>query len=76
MSIAQITGIAVTAIVTLGTDMDVLYAMPLGVFAGALASFFVAAADARAKLRASDAKPQPPSAGMLLRDSSSSKKLG
>lgn len=40
-NVAQWTGLAVTAIVVLGCDMDVLYAVPLGVFAGALATFFV-----------------------------------
>jgi len=40
-STAQLTGVMVTAIVTFGTDLDVFYAMPLGVFAGALALFFV-----------------------------------
>ena len=38
---AQWTGMFVTAIIVLGTDMDVLYAMPLGIPAGALAVFFV-----------------------------------
>ena len=40
-SVAQLTGMLVTAIVAFGTDMDVYYAMPLGVFAGAMAIFFV-----------------------------------
>jgi hypothetical protein len=44
-SVAQLTGILVTAIVTFGTDVDVTYAMPLGVAAGALAVFFVALAE-------------------------------
>jgi len=44
-SIGQWTGILVTAIVVLGCDMDVVYAVPLGVMAGALASFFVTLAD-------------------------------
>jgi hypothetical protein len=73
-NVAQITGIGVTSIVTLGTDVDVLYAVPLGVFAGALAMFFVAAADARLATR--KAPQEAPSAGMLLRDSSSSRKVG
>ena len=41
-NLAQWTGIAVTAIVVTGSDMDVLYAVPLGVFAGALATFLSA----------------------------------
>ncbi|MEI9887341.1 MAG: hypothetical protein WDN08_12715 [Rhizomicrobium sp.] len=39
-----------TAIVVFGTDMDVFYAMPLGIMAGALATFFVAASDGQRKL--------------------------
>ena len=72
-SVAQITGIGVTSIVTLGADTDVLYAVPLGILAGALATGFVAAAEATRARRKSD---QTPSAGMLLSDSSSSWKLG
>ena len=44
-NLAQWTGIAVTSIVVLGSDMDVVYAVPLGLFAGALATFFSALAD-------------------------------
>ena len=44
-NVAQWTGLLVTAIVVLGCDMDIVYAMPLGVFAGALATFFVGLAD-------------------------------
>jgi hypothetical protein len=47
MNVAQVTGIAVTAIVVFGTDLDTVYAMPLGIFAGALAMFFVAVAENR-----------------------------
>jgi len=42
---AQWVGMFVTAIIVLGTDMDVLYAMPLGIIAGALAVFFVTLSD-------------------------------
>ena len=45
-SLAQWTGLAVTAIVVLGTDMDVVYAVPLGFLAGALATFFSSLAEA------------------------------
>ncbi len=45
-SAAQIAGMLVTAIVTLGTDMDVFYAVPLGIFTGALAIFFVTIGEA------------------------------
>jgi hypothetical protein len=51
-NVAQWTGLLVTTIVVLGCDMDVVYAMPLGVFAGALATFFVGLADEREKVRA------------------------
>jgi hypothetical protein len=46
-SVAQLTGVLVTAIVTFGTDMDVTYAVPLGICAGALAVFFVSLAEVR-----------------------------
>jgi hypothetical protein len=49
---AQLTGVLVTAIVAFGTDLDVVYAMPLGVFAGALAVFFVSVSDGEQALRA------------------------
>ena len=48
-TVAQFTGMIVTAIVVFGTDADVFTAMPLGIVAGALATFFVALADAREK---------------------------
>ena len=50
-NVAQWTGLAVTTIIVLGCDMDVLYAMPLGILSGAMATFFVALADAREKAR-------------------------
>ena len=46
-SVAQLTGVLVTGIVAFGTDMDVYYAVPLGVFAGALAVFFVSMSEAQ-----------------------------
>ncbi len=46
-SIGQWTGLVVTTIVVLGCDMDVVYAVPLGIMAGALATFFIALADAK-----------------------------
>ena len=49
--IAQLTGMVVTAIVVFGTDLDVYYAMPLGIFAGAIATLVVALADQRAARR-------------------------
>ena len=47
-TVAQLTGMIVTAIIVFGTDIDVYYAMPLGIFAGALATLFVTAAEYRA----------------------------
>jgi hypothetical protein len=46
-SVAQLTGVIVCGIVTFGTDLDLTYAMPLGVLAGALALFFVSLSEAR-----------------------------
>ena len=46
-SVAKLTGVLVTAIVTFGTDVDLTYAMIMGVFAGALATFFVSLAEAK-----------------------------
>jgi hypothetical protein len=51
-NIGQWTGMMVTTIIVLGCDMDVLYAMPLGIMAGALATFFVTLADQRETARA------------------------
>ena len=47
---AQLTGMVVTGIVTFGTDLDVTYAVPLGIFAGALAVFFLSFAEAETKV--------------------------
>ncbi len=46
-SVAKLTGILVTAIVTFGADVELTYAMILGVFAGALAMFFVSLSEAK-----------------------------
>ena len=45
-SVAQLTGVIVCGIVVFGTDLDVTYAMPLGILAGAMAIFFVSVAEA------------------------------
>ncbi len=62
-TLAQWTGIAVTSIVVLGADTDVLFAVPLGLFAGALATFFSACAEGylpqMAALKAADNGRQP-----------------
>ena len=44
LNLAQWTGLSVTVIVVAGSDMDVLYAVPMGVLAGALATFLSAVA--------------------------------
>ncbi len=46
---AQITGMIVTSIVVFGTDTDILIAIPLGILAGGLATFFVSLSEAKAK---------------------------
>jgi hypothetical protein len=51
-SVAQLTGVLVTAIVAFGTDIEVYYAVPLGVFAGALAMFFVSLAETQDSYKA------------------------
>jgi hypothetical protein len=50
-SVAQLTGVLVTAIVTFGTDLDAIWSVPLGVFAGGLALFFVSVSEARYSFR-------------------------
>jgi hypothetical protein len=50
-SLAQLTGVIVCSIVVFGSDMDVTYAMPLGIISGALAVFFVALSDGRERVK-------------------------
>jgi len=50
-NVAQWTGLAVTTIIVLGCDMDVIYAMPLGIMAGALAALFAALSDTSEKAK-------------------------
>jgi hypothetical protein len=50
-SVAQLTGMVVTGIVAFGSDLDLTYALPLGVAAGALATFFVTIAEAKRSYR-------------------------
>ena len=45
--IGQWTGLAVTTVVVLGADTGIAYAIPLGIMAGALASFLVALTELR-----------------------------
>jgi hypothetical protein len=47
-TVAQFTGMVVTAIVVFGTDLDVYYAVPLGIFAGAIATLLVTLSEYRA----------------------------
>jgi hypothetical protein len=51
-TVAQVAGLLVTSIVVLGCDVDVLYAVPLGLFAGAMATFFVSLSETREKAKA------------------------
>ena len=44
---AQVTGMIVTSIVVIGTDADVFLAVPLGILAGGIATFFVAFSEYR-----------------------------
>ena len=50
-STAQLTGVLVTAIVAFGTDLDVYYAVPLGIFAVALALLFVSMSEGQDALQ-------------------------
>ena len=50
-SVAQLTGVLVTAIVAFGTDLDAIWSVPLGVFAGGLALFFVSLSEVRENFR-------------------------
>lgn len=50
-TVAQWTGLLVTTIIVLGCDADVIYAMPLGIMAGTLATIFVALSDAHVKAK-------------------------
>jgi hypothetical protein len=49
--IAQWAGIAVTTIIVMGCDANVFMAMPLGIFAGALATFFIALGERKAQTK-------------------------
>jgi hypothetical protein len=51
-NVAQFAGLIVTTIVVLGCDMDVVYAVPLGLMAGAMATFFVALSSERVRVKA------------------------
>jgi hypothetical protein len=51
-STAQWAGVLVAGIVTFGADTDIFYAIPLGVFSGALATLFVSLSDMHDAYRA------------------------
>ena len=50
-SVAQLAGVIVAGIVAFGTDMDTTMAVPLGMLAGALATFVIAFAEGEMALR-------------------------
>ena len=50
-SVAQLAGVIVCSIVVFGTDLDVAYAVPLGVLSGGFAVFFVSVAESRERAR-------------------------
>jgi hypothetical protein len=61
LNLAQWTGLCVTVIVVAGSDMDVLYAVPMGMLAGALATFLSAIAHgALEKVATERATTRPP----------------
>ncbi len=58
-SVAQLTGVIVAGIVAFGTDTDLFVAVPLGVFAGALATLFVSLSESKfAGTRRQPSRPQ------------------
>jgi hypothetical protein len=50
-NVAQWTGLTVTAVIGLGCDRDVIWALPIGLLAGILASLLVALDERRFALR-------------------------
>ena len=48
-NVAQFTAMVVTTIIVMGSDPDVVYALPLGIMAGTLATFFIALSEAYLK---------------------------
>jgi hypothetical protein len=44
-AMAQITGVAVTSIIVLGNDFEIMFALPAGLLAGALAMLFARTAE-------------------------------
>jgi hypothetical protein len=64
-TLAQWTGIFVTATAVLGCDKDVLFAVPLGLMAGMMATLFMDLAEAFEKAQQSRARPVRISRGNL-----------
>lgn len=56
-TLAQWTGIIVTATAVLGCDKDVLFAVPLGLFAGLVSTLFMLLAETLEK--AQQSRPRP-----------------
>ena len=78
-SMAQLTGVIVCSIVVFGTDLDVTYAVPLGMFVGRAGGVF--RGRGRGPRIGPDRPPgrspdQPPSGGIELSAASISWKLG
>lgn len=48
-NVAQFTAMVVTTIIVMGSDPDVVYALPLGIMAGTLATLFVVLSEAYLK---------------------------
>lgn len=59
-STAQWAGVLVAAIVTFGADTEIFYAIPLGVFSGALATLFISLSEMHEAYRARWSKDQQP----------------
>lgn len=55
-TVAQWTGLAVTGIIVFGCDLDVIYALPLGLLAGAVAAALI---DLNDLFRSGSLRPVP-----------------
>ena len=51
-TVAQFMGVLVTVLVVLGTDVDVLFAVPLGIFAGVLTMYLASIPRAVPRMKA------------------------
>lgn len=66
LAVAQFIGILVTVVVVFGSDLDVLFAVPLGIFAGVLT--YALASIPRAVPRMKSVLHRRPPANRFLRD--------